>query len=92
MRGQAARGRQTVMTAGAVRVVMSRPAAGNACRVLAFGLSSVPWGVLSRSGGTETELADLEPLVAVQALDVEHHMPVQHIVHRQDTRHDHHRR
>jgi hypothetical protein len=32
--------------------------------------------VFSRSGGTETELADLGPLVAVQALDVEHHMLV----------------
>ena len=42
--------------------------------------------VFSRSGGTETELADLGPLVAVQALHVEHHTPVQHIIHRQDTR------
>src|SRR5271165_664094 len=32
--GQAARGPQTVILAGAVRVVVPRPAAGNACRVL----------------------------------------------------------
>ena len=44
----------------------------------------------SPSGGTETELAELGSQVAVQALDVERHMLVQHIVHQQDARHDDH--